>query len=54
MIAFVCPGCRKPLSAKEGLAGKKVKCRACGQVTHVPQTGYPSCRERKTKARSED
>ena len=36
MITFACSGCRKPLSAKEDLAGKNVKCRACGQMTLVP------------------
>ena len=35
-IAVVCPGCRKPLRAPEALAGKRVKCPACGTATTVP------------------
>jgi WD40 repeat protein/serine/threonine protein kinase len=36
MIAFLCSGCQKQLSANEALAGKKVKCRTCGQMTVIP------------------
>jgi WD40 repeat protein/serine/threonine protein kinase len=35
MIAFSCPACRKKLSVKEPLAGKKVRCPACGQTIAV-------------------
>lgn len=36
MILFACTFCQKMLSIKEELAGKKVKCSGCGQVTVVP------------------
>ena len=36
MIAIHCSACQKKLSVKEVLAGKKVKCPVCGQVTVVP------------------
>src|SRR5262245_46600541 len=39
MITFVCSGCQKRMSAKPELAGKKVKCRSCGQMTIIP--GHP-------------
>jgi hypothetical protein len=35
-IKFECPHCKKSLSAKEHLAGKKVKCVACKQPLTVP------------------
>src|SRR5262245_49690262 len=37
MIAFTCTSCRKKLSAKDDLAGKKVKCPGCGAVASVPR-----------------
>ncbi len=36
MIAFTCPGCHKPLQARQTLAGKKIKCPACGEVAAIP------------------
>jgi DNA-directed RNA polymerase subunit RPC12/RpoP len=36
MVAFQCTGCGKKLSAKEAMAGKKVKCPGCGQLMTVP------------------
>ena len=36
MLAITCSTCQKKLSAKEELAGKKVKCPGCSQVTTVP------------------
>jgi ribosomal protein S27E len=35
-ISVQCPGCEKTLKAKDELAGKRVKCLACGQVILVP------------------
>ena len=35
MIAISCSACQKKLSVKDDLAGKKVKCPGCGQVTTV-------------------
>ena len=37
MIAFACTSCQKKLSAKDDLAGKKVKCSGCGAVVSVPR-----------------
>ena len=36
MIAYSCSTCQKKLSVKPELAGKRVKCPGCGQVTLVP------------------
>jgi serine/threonine protein kinase len=36
-VSFPCPGCGKALKAKAELAGKKVKCRHCGQPVVVPR-----------------
>src|SRR5207253_7546746 len=35
-VAFVCSGCAKSLVAKVALAGKTIKCPACGNATTVP------------------
>ena len=35
-ISIQCPGCEKKLSAKDELAGKRVKCPGCGQAILVP------------------
>jgi hypothetical protein len=35
-IKFDCPHCKKSISAKDHLAGKKVKCPACKQALTVP------------------
>jgi WD40 repeat protein len=37
MLAFACASCRKKLSVADDLAGKKVRCPACGKVVVVPQ-----------------
>jgi formylglycine-generating enzyme required for sulfatase activity/WD40 repeat protein len=36
MLAFACASCRKELSVADDLAGKSVRCPACGQVVAVP------------------
>jgi serine/threonine protein kinase len=47
-IPFRCPGCGQGLRARAELAGKKVKCRHCGQAVLVPairsagEAGRPS------------
>jgi len=35
-IEFQCPGCKKPYSVPENLAGKRVRCKSCGHVLDVP------------------
>lgn len=35
-ISIQCPDCEKKLKAKDELAGKRVKCPACGQLISVP------------------
>jgi serine/threonine protein kinase/Leucine-rich repeat (LRR) protein len=52
MIAFLCTGCQKQLSANEALAGKKVKCRACGQMTVIPPSAGGGIAEMRTLAPS--
>jgi formylglycine-generating enzyme required for sulfatase activity/predicted Ser/Thr protein kinase len=37
MIIFGCASCQKKLSVKDELAGHKVQCPGCGQVTLVPR-----------------
>src|SRR5262245_7902656 len=37
MIVFTCTSCQKKLSAKDDLAGKKIKCPGCGAVASVPR-----------------
>jgi hypothetical protein len=39
MIAFQCPHCFIDLKAKDEFAGKKIKCRACGEVVLVEADG---------------
>jgi hypothetical protein len=41
-ITFACPNCAKPLVADEALAGRKGRCRHCGQSAVVPANGQPS------------
>ncbi len=36
MISFSCSSCQKKLSTKDDLAGRKVKCPGCGQLTAIP------------------
>src|SRR5690349_8074805 len=36
MLSVTCSSCRKKLSLKDTLAGKKIKCPGCGQVVAVP------------------
>jgi len=36
-IEFSCSGCSKKLKAKDTLAGKKIKCPACGAPVKVPE-----------------
>jgi len=40
-IDFACPGCSKPYSVRDDLAGRRVKCKACGGVSTVP-TAIPA------------
>jgi hypothetical protein len=40
-IQFRCPHCKKGISAKEELAGKKVKCPACKRPLTVPAQAAP-------------
>ncbi len=42
MISFACPSCRKTLKGKETLAGKQVKCPACGKPFTVQPAGAPA------------
>jgi len=35
-LTFACPGCRKKLKVRAQMAGKKLKCPACGQKVHAP------------------
>jgi hypothetical protein len=35
-LTFTCPGCGKSITAREELAGKKGKCRHCGQAVLIP------------------
>jgi ribosomal protein S27E len=35
-VLVTCPECEKKLKIKTGLAGKKVKCPACGKLVLVP------------------
>ena len=44
-IRVECPGCKKKLTAKEKLAGKKVKCPACGIVVTIPGAPAPTAAE---------
>ena len=42
MIAFQCPHCFVDLKAKDELAGKKIKCRSCGEVVRIEaEAGEP-------------
>jgi len=36
MMKVQCPGCQKVLAAKDGLAGRTVKCPACAQLLTIP------------------
>ncbi len=36
MIQFNCPQCGKPISVNDDAAGKRGKCRACGQLITIP------------------
>jgi Protein of unknown function (DUF1583) len=36
-LSFACTGCGKKLKTRADLAGKKVKCKHCGNVTQVPR-----------------
>jgi hypothetical protein len=42
MIYLSCPSCHKELEAKDGLAGKRVKCNSCGITLVVPGRGVSS------------
>ncbi len=38
MITFACPSCQKAYQVAEELAGKRTKCRACGNALQIPQS----------------
>lgn len=38
MVAFQCPDCGGKMSAREELAGKRVRCPHCGHAVHLPRT----------------
>lgn len=40
-IHVICPKCKKPLTAPDSMAGKKVKCPGCQAVMNVP-AGIPA------------
>lgn len=40
-ISVSCPGCEKTLKAKDELAGRRVKCPACGEVVTIPSNSRP-------------
>ena len=37
MIKFACSNCGHRMGASEKYAGKKVKCKKCGQITRIPE-----------------
>jgi hypothetical protein len=45
-VTFACSQCGRSLKARAELAGKKVKCRHCGQVLPVPEAGSSSPQEK--------
>lgn len=53
-MAFPCLGCGTNLKAKPELAGKKVKCPRCGQLTQVPEAKPPVLDETKSSAIQKD
>jgi eukaryotic-like serine/threonine-protein kinase len=54
MLALSCSACHKKLSVAENLAGKKIKCPACGQATAVPAlASVPFGSEKETMPRAE-
>src|SRR5437879_5280096 len=55
MIHLQCPACTKALKLKDELAGKKVKCPACGKPVAVPQsTATLASRVKPSSANLED
>ena len=42
MIKFRCPHCKKPLSVRDHLAGKKANCPACKKPMRIPTPGAPA------------
>ncbi len=45
-ISVVCSGCDKKLTVKDDLAGRRIKCPACGEAVAVPaaKTKAPKAR----------
>ncbi len=43
-ISFQCDGCGKSLSAVPAMAGRRVKCRECGNVVQIPGGASPRAR----------
>src|SRR5262245_4876111 len=41
MIHFTCSGCGKPCKASEDSAGRKARCKRCGQTLQIPTTPSP-------------
>src|SRR5579864_521775 len=40
-IRFACPSCQNQVAAPATFAGRKVRCRSCGQVIRVPGGADP-------------
>lgn len=41
-IGFQCPGCQRPYSVDSALAGKRVRCKQCGNEMRVPTPSRPA------------
>lgn len=41
MIKFACPACQKAYQVADELAGKRIKCKACGKAVQIPQRTAP-------------
>jgi hypothetical protein len=37
MISFTCTGCGKPFEVEDGLAGRRCRCKRCGNLMSVPE-----------------
>ncbi len=37
-ISMECSGCKRPMSLRSALAGKKIRCKECGAVSTVPES----------------
>lgn len=48
-IGFQCPGCQRPYSVDAALAGKRVRCKQCGNEMRVPTPSRPAAPKSKPK-----